>query len=338
MKWAALAVLMLTALAGEARAQDKFMCCDLDADAASAPCTASMATCARSGDFSVMLSDLPNSDAAWAPGADATIPAGQDGYLYWSASAPHLGFCLVAPVPSDAYHDENPYVDPIGCLRVTLNPGVSAEQLDVMVPSDPRWDGYEWCYGAPDPVNGCQTVADGLEMNVSMTPSGSCCGPATRFLQTTSTGKMEFAIDQYIPGVSPPTLVIQQTPDGGVIVPYFSSDPPDADVIISSADAGCLGAYGESKTCGSPPDGSPAPGAIPGPSKVDAGSRTVAAAAAPHVGCSFAGGYPGAPAAILLFVALRRARRRVRAAGLAPAEPASLGRDTSQAPKAGDLT
>ena len=311
MKRVALGLLVVAGLAGTARAQDKFLCCDLDAGATSAACTGQADPCARTGNFSVQLSDVPNSNADWAPGAQATIPDGQDGYLSWAPENPFFGFCLVAPVPGDPMHQANPYLDPIGCLRVTLGSGISAEMLDVIVPADPRWDGYQWCYGAPDPQNGCQNLADGLSMAVAITPSGSCCDPALPFDQTTSTGKPEFGINEDIPGVIPPQLVIQHGADGGTIIAYFNPDPPDADQIISSADAGCLTVYGEPRTCGSLPDGSPAPGAG-GPADA---APTMIAAAGPKVGCSVSGGSPGGWAAPLLaalayLVFARRKRAR----------------------------
>jgi hypothetical protein len=304
MKWL-LVVSMVAAFAGEARAQGKYLCCDLNAGATSVACVGQAEACSRSGDFSVQLSDLPNSDAGWAPGSQATIPAGQDGWMYWAVAQPYFGFCLVAPVAGDPTHQDNPGVDPIGCLRVTLEPGVSAEMLDVLVPTDPRWDGYERCFGAADPVLGCQKIANGINMTVSPTPSGSCCGPALPL--EPSNGKMNFDVNEDIPGVPPPTLVIQRGQDGGMmIVSYFNQDPPDADIIISSADAGCLAVYGESATCGSRPDGSPAPG----PPKADAGVNPVVASAGPRVGCSLGAGTPGMSAAALAFLALARCRRR----------------------------
>ncbi|MES1205516.1 MAG: hypothetical protein ABUS79_06225 [Pseudomonadota bacterium] len=191
---------------------------------------------------------------------------------------------------------------------------MSAEMLDVLVPSDPRWDGYEWCFGAPDPVLGCQTIADGINMTVSATPSGSCCGPALP-LQS-SHGKMSFGVNEEIPGVPPPTLVTQRGRDGGKIVPYFNPDPPDADIIVSTADAGCLAVYDESPTCGSPPDGgSPAPGPLTPKGKADAGvEHQVMASAGPSAGCSLGGGVgggrPGIAVAVLAFLALAHCRRR----------------------------
>jgi len=280
MKRVAFAVFVLVAVTGSrVRAQDKFLCCDLNAGATAAPCVGQEAACARTGDYSVQLSDVPNSDAGWAPGATATIPTGQDGYVYWAPEKPYFGFCLVAPVAGDPKHQSNPSVDPLGCLRVTLGPGVSAEMLDVIVPNDPRWDGDQFCYGAADPLTGCQTIADGRDLTVSETPSGSCCGPALPFEDFTSSGKPEFGVNQHIPGVIPPQLVIHHGPDGGAIVPYFIPDPPDADQIISSADAGCLSVYDESRTCGSKPDGSPAPGAAAAGCSVS-GGRTDSWAAA----------------------------------------------------------
>jgi hypothetical protein len=312
MKRVALGLLVLAGLAGPARAQDKFLCCDLDVGATSAACTGQADPCARTGNFSVQLSDVvPNSNADWAPGAQATIPDGQDGYLYWAAEQPFFGFCLVAPVLGDPTHQANPYVDPIGCLRVTLGPGISAEMLDVIVPADPRWDGYQWCYGGSDPVNGCQNLADDFSMAAAMTPSGSCCAPAVTFDQTTSTGKPEFGVNGDIPGVVPAQLVIQDGADGGAIVAYFNADPPDAEQIVSSADAGCLTVYGESRSCGSLPDGSPAPGAG-NPTDADA---PIMAATGPKVGCSVSGGRAAGWAAPLLaaltyLVIARRKRAR----------------------------
>jgi len=304
MKWV-LVMSIVAAFAGEARAQDKYLCCDLNAGSTSAACVGQAGACARSGDFSVQLSDLPSSDAGWAPGSAASIPDGQDGWMYWAVAQPYFGFCLVAPVAGDPTHQDNPRVDPIGCLRVTLGPGVSAEMLDVLVPTDPRWDGYEWCFGAADPVLGCQKIADSISMTVSPSPSGSCCGLALPL--EPSNGKMDFSVNEDIPGVPPQTLVIQRGQDGGMIVPYFNPDPPDADITVSSADAGCLAVYGESATCGSPPDGSPAPR----PNKVDAGGvEPVTASAGPRVGCSLGGGAPGIGAAALAFLALARCRRR----------------------------
>jgi hypothetical protein len=321
MKCVALGLLVVAGLAGTARAQENFLCCDLNAGATSAACTGQANPCARTGDFSVQLSDIPNSDAG-APGAQATIPDGQDGYLYWAPEKPFFGFCLVAPVPGDPTHQANPYVDPLGCLRVTLGPGISADMLDVIVPADPHWDGYQWCYGAPDPQNGCQNLADSLSMTVAMTPSGSCCDPALPFDQTTSTGKPEFGVNQNIPGVIPPQLVIQRGTDGGTIVANFDPDSPDADQIVSSADAGCLTVYDQSGTCGSLPDGSPAPGA--GNNPTDAASPVIAATG-PKVGCSVSGGrpdgWPAPPLAALAYLVFAHRRRARSGADTSPVVP-----------------
>ena len=163
---------------------------------------------------------------------------------------------------------------------------------------------------APDPLTGCQTVADGVTLTVSPTPSGSCCTDALPMMSTAS-GKLNFGTNELIPGVPPPTLVIKRGPDGGVIVPYYSADPPDADIIVSSADAGCLAAYDEPPTCGATPDGSAAhgPRTMGKPDAAVVNPVVVNPAAVTPVGCSVGGGPGGLFALGLVLVALRRARR-----------------------------
>ena len=155
-------VLALLLVGGAAQAQNKYLCCDLAAGATSTACVASAQACAQKASYSVMLSDLNIADAqlsavsAWVNplALSSSFPDGTDGYMYWSTSTPRLGFCLVAPDAGDPMHANQE--DPIGCFDVTLKPGVSGEMANVVVPVDPRWDGYQFCYGAPDAVAGAR--------------------------------------------------------------------------------------------------------------------------------------------------------------------------------------
>ncbi len=235
----------------------------------------------------------------------SSFPDGTDGYMYWSTSTPRLGFCLVAPTAGDPMHVNQQ--DPIGCFDVTLNPGVSGEMATVVVPVDPRWDGYELCYGAPDAVNGCQNLNDGWDLAVSETPiSHSCCGPVEMFRAHGSDATTwVFGTDQELPGVPPPVLI--ERPDGG-LVPYFNG--MENDVYLSSADAGCLTAFNETKTCGT----LPADGGAPSPGPVESKSAAITdPGPAQAGGCSVSGGRPNSGLLLLLGAILwARSRRRHR--------------------------
>ena len=323
----AIVVSVLVALpSARAHAQNKYLCCDLAAGAASTPCVAQAASCVPSATYSLRLSDVvpdnPDAAAQWVNplALTSSFPDGTDGYLYWSTSSPRLGFCLVAPVPGDPTHVDQQ--DPIGCLDVTLNPGVSGEMANVVVPVDPRWDGYQLCYGAPDPVNDCQNLNDGWDLSVSETPiSHSCCSPIELFREHGSDDTTwVLGIDQDLPGVPPPVLIEQ--PDAG-LVSSFNATLNDS--YLSSADAGCLTAFNETTTCGS----LPADAGAPSPSPVDAQAADAQAAdaSAPGVaqagggggGCSVADGRPTAGLLLLVaaffaapFAARSRRRRRPR--------------------------
>ncbi|HEY6476361.1 MAG TPA: hypothetical protein VI456_07235 [Polyangia bacterium] len=320
----ALGLLGVLAFASSAHAQNRYLCCDLAAGDTSTACVASAQACTQQASFSVMLSDLdptmvPDGNADNPLALSTAFPDGTDGYLYWSTTSPHLGFCLVAPVPGDPMHIAR--LDPLGCLEVTLKPGVSGEMARVVVPVDPRWDGYELCYGAPDPTEGCQNLNDGMDATISQTPiSRSCCGPVELFRTSgVATGTWVFELDQDLPGIPPPVLIAE--PDAG-LVSYFNA--ANNDVTLSSADAGCLTAYNETPTCGSlPPDaGSPSPSAVPS-AATDAGAIDMAGPAEAPVGCSLAPGRPRAPQSLLAvaLIGVLGSRRRHRRPGTRHVRP-----------------
>jgi uncharacterized protein (TIGR03382 family) len=188
------------------------------------------------------------------PVADnATFPSGTDGYISWveGGAGPSIGFCLVAPDSNDPTHADP--VDPMGCIRASMSPGVGVGASRWSVPVDSKWDAYEWCYGAPDGNGSCSSLADSSDSTVVPTPEGFCCGPAKLFSQDNAAGPGEWNVylAQEIPGVAPNKVFLG--PDGGlVLVPYVG----DAGILSEAPDA-CLSAYGEPEACGSAPDGSP---------------------------------------------------------------------------------
>jgi hypothetical protein len=243
------ALVMGALVSRSAVADDKYSCCDLTVrDGA---CIAQSKPCAQPSSFGVALSDLSSDSAAgWPlpPGdVNASFPAGEDGYVSFTQSAPWLGFCLDAPAGQDPMH-EGP-TEPIACLTLSMAPGVSAEMATATVPIDPRWDGYQLCYGGPtgpmDGGGGCQSVNAMNDPTISSTPgSGSCCGPAHPLLGN------QIVANQEIPGVPPPVLVFG--PDGGIVFTYN----PDAGDTLAGVPKACLGAFNEPSGCGSPqPDG-----------------------------------------------------------------------------------
>jgi MYXO-CTERM domain-containing protein len=266
--------------AADADAQNKYLCCALSGQGA---CVAQSAPCSEA--LGVALSDLP-ADAVAVPQlvAEASFPAGVDGYVSWSQSTPRVGFCLVAPSAQDPLHAEP--TEPVGCIQLSLSPGIGAAIANYIFPVDSRWDAFELCYGAqltssnveqytsqgqPAP---CQNVNDLLDPTVSPTPaSGSCCEPAQLLvpgdLVADNATKWSVGIAQEIPGVPPNQLVF--TADGGL----HAYPEWDAGDYLGAVPPVCLDAYNEPKNCGSPSSQS-----------VSLGESAPADAGAPCVTCS----------------------------------------------------
>jgi hypothetical protein len=202
----------------------------------------------------------------WVPPVDpgeltSSFPAGTNGYLEWiDAPAPTwVGVCLDAQSSADPMH-AGP-TEPLGCMRLSLKPGVRAQLARFDVPSDPRWDGFQWCYGGQTKGGGdpCANVNDLNDPTVSPTPvSGSCCSAAQLFRVHAADGvSWEVDTGQQIPGAPPPVVYI--TSEGG-FDPYYD---PDADTIGNPPQA-CVPAYNEPANCGSPPASNAPPGSVSG--------------------------------------------------------------------------
>jgi hypothetical protein len=163
-------------LSSIAHAANKYLCCDLPAGESSVACLGSSVSCAPKATYSLEVWDLDvdPSSVPWVNplALEGSFPDGVDGYMYWSTELPFFGYCLVAPSSSDPMHIG--HSDPIGCFRVTLNPGISGEGVHVTVPVDERWNGFMFCYGAADALKSCKSINDGLDDTVTETDeSGS---------------------------------------------------------------------------------------------------------------------------------------------------------------------
>jgi hypothetical protein len=275
-----LAAFVLLTLGGTAVAQsNKDLCCVVAAGATSGPCTSQSGRCSPSGDFSVGLSVLSPDDVPddWMlePGAtDASFPDGVGGFVFWTSQTPSIGFCAVAGSAT-----ATGTVDPVGCLRVSLGAGLGAQMADVELPADPRWDGYELCYGAPNDQTGCAGLNDLEDPAIALTPSGSCCSFPQTFREPAPASKVRLDVDQAIPGVPPPVLI--QEPDAG-LVPFYVASKNDTFVDVGML--GCLSEYNEPSNCGSPIlDGS-----TNGSDDVDAGTADGDAASSSNAGSSTA--------------------------------------------------
>lgn len=318
-----------------AEAQNKYLCCSLGGQG---DCVAQTGPCADG--TGVTLLDAPeDAGAGWSTSSGvpaASFPAGVDGHVWWSSSQPRLGFCLDAPSAQDPAH-AGP-TEPIGCLSVSLAPGVGAAASQYVFPVDNSlWDAYQLCYGPQvTPSNAvqymgngapatCANINDLLDPTVSPTPvSGSCCGGpqllmAPGDLLPTNGNEWSISVDEEIPGVPPNELV--RTLDGG-----FRAYPDwDAGDQLETVPDTCLGAYNESAGCGSPP--SPSLGqseslpvmAYDGPS-VDGGGGASGGGGSSSGGGGCTVDAPGAPVrtgvdALLVLGAIASVRRRVRVLG-----------------------
>lgn len=266
---AAAAFLLAGALASRnAAAQDANLCCSLAA--AQGTCVAQANPCNESALYGVAFSDV----------TDASFPSGTDGYMAWSESTPRMGLCLVAPSASDPAHAEP--TEPVGCIQVSLSPGVGADIAQYVFPVDSRWNAYEFCYGPPlssssveqygaDGGAPCANVNDLLDSTVSPTPaSGSCCGAAQllRSGNLLNSNEWTVTIAEEIPGV-PPTQVLYG-PDGGIVASAAASDGGD---YLGGPPHQCSGAYDEPEKCGQPIDASVLAPGIQAPA-ADGGSPT----------------------------------------------------------------
>jgi hypothetical protein len=202
----------------------------------------------------------------WSPGVhpgdlDSSFPDGTNGYLEW-VKAPNpawVGLCLDAPSSADPMH-AGP-TEPLGCMRFSLKPGVVAQMARFHFPADPRWDGFQFCYGAPTNDGGepCNSINDLDDPTVSPTPvSGSCCSGAQLLRERAADGEWEVGLGQEIPGAPPPVLLY--APDGGIDLTF-----EDADTFGGVPDE-CLSAFNEPANCGTPPttNGPPQAPAIQG--------------------------------------------------------------------------
>jgi hypothetical protein len=211
------------------RAKYKNLCCDMGSGGA---CVAQNEAC--SATVGVALSDLPEQAGCDPSGCAvatytrlAKFPAGTDGHAFWSTATPRVGFCLLAPNPDDPQHAQP--TEPIGCIQLSISAGIGSSIAQFTVPKDPRWDGYELCYGAQLTANSaqaytptgdpapCANLNDLLDPGVAPTPvSGSCCNPAEMFKpeDVLNPGTWTVGIGQEIPGVPPPEVYV--TVDGGL--------------------------------------------------------------------------------------------------------------------------
>jgi hypothetical protein len=279
-------------------------CCELPSGQAAGACVAQPGACASSAPFSVWLWQLDAAAAAGWPlrpgAADVTFPDGVNGYLFRSDAAPWFGFCLDAPSPGDPTH-AGP-TEPVGCLSLSMAPGVGAAGATVDLPIDPRWDAFQICFGAATD-GGCAGPGDPEDATLSPTPvSHSCCGPAQLFTAPSAQRptEWEIGIGQEIPGVPPPIVVFG--PDGGII-PYARQNEDDT---YGPVPPRCLSEYHQPANCGQPPDAG-----VP-----DAGASAAAPASAAVVeeGCSVAPRRPrrGEVGLFLLGLAAAAGLRRSR--------------------------
>ncbi|HTB72095.1 MAG TPA: hypothetical protein VK762_02565 [Polyangiaceae bacterium] len=301
----AVAILLGGALISRsAAAADQYLCCDLTVK--DGACVGQSSPCPQSSAWWVTLSDLSASAAAGWPlvagDINASFPSGTDGYASWTPQGPWVGFCLDAPAPQDPTH-AGP-TDPIGCISLSLAPGVGAQSAEFGFPVDPRWDGYQLCYGPPngpsDSGVACQNPNDVSDLTVSLTPSGSCCGSAHVLAESdygAGAGEWQTVVNQEIPGVPPPVIVYG--PDGGIVsyyAPPIITTGPDGgleympaayDTLGALPDA-CVPAYNEPTACGQPPPaGGPRPGELGASSgSVDAAAESGAGAGAGDAGNS----------------------------------------------------
>jgi hypothetical protein len=242
---------------------DKYLCCDMTHGGA---CTAQADPCAPV--VGVELRDLTAAETqGWTLEpriTNASFPPGTDGYAYWSLAAPRMGLCLVAPNLADPMHGAP--TEPVGCLQLSIGPGIGAAIAQYTIPVDPRWDAYQFCYGpqldagragsaiqfTPDgQLAVCASVNDLLDERVAPTPvSGSCCAPAIAFRpeDLSSVTTWTIGIGEEIPGVPPNQIYI--TVDGGLHA-YPQWDAGDQAANVPSH---CLTTYfNQPANCGSPP-------------------------------------------------------------------------------------
>jgi hypothetical protein len=255
-------VLLSIAVARRAEAQNLYLCCDV-AIRPDGSCISQSTPCAQSTQYGIALSNV-SAAAAQAyplePGyAGAYFPPGVDGYMSWSQITPWVGFCLDAPSTKDPAH-AGP-TEPLGCLAISLAPGLGGEMADVEFPISSRWDAYQLCYGpqngATDSGIACQNPNDLNDPTVSPTPvSASCCGPPALLRAPADLGsnpnEWHIGLADEIPAVPPPVLIY--APDGGIVADY---DPDAGDYFGAIGDA-CVNAYNEMAGCGSPPNESAA--------------------------------------------------------------------------------
>jgi MYXO-CTERM domain-containing protein len=257
-------------------AGDDYTCCDLAARP-SGSCVAQSTACSSSTGFAVgistlsaataggdwvdsgLLSVLPTYEPDGAAGpslsaVSATFPAGVNGYMTTTVSPPWTGLCVDAPSSTDPAH-QSP-TEPIGCIAISLAPGISGQLATFQFPVSSRWDAYQLCYGAsssssPDAGGtSCENVNDSDDPSVTPTPgSASCCSPphVLTALDAISATEWSVTVSQEIPGVPPPVILLG--PDGGLTLFYN----PDAGVSLAAAPSACLSAYGEPSSCGQPP-------------------------------------------------------------------------------------
>jgi hypothetical protein len=218
-------------VSSRAQAQDEYLCCNLAAQDDVGACVAQSASCPEPDLYGVALSDVAGDGGgfpALAGVTDASFPSGTDGHLSWTKTAPWVGFCLDAPSTEDPTH-AGP-TEPIGCLTVSLGPGIGAQVATAQFPVSSQWDGYQLCYGAP-------IVNDDFDTTVSPTPvSGSCCSAAqllTAEDEGTSSSEWSITVAQELPGILPPVVV--HGPDGGLVVNY---NPDAGDSLGGIGDAG----------------------------------------------------------------------------------------------------
>jgi hypothetical protein len=229
---------------------------------------------------------------------DGSFPDGTIGYLEWQAQPDPAwtGVCLLAPSADDPMHENA--TEPGGCWAFSLAPGAGAETLRLDLAPDPRWDGYELCYGAAP----CNAGQAGVDPTIGATPgTGACCAPAHTFATgavALTNGGWEIGLGQAVPGVPPPVLAY--LPDGGIDYAWEG----DADTF--GPPVGCLPGYHEPANCGAPP---PAPASDP----PDAGD-SAASGGGGGGGCAIAApsaaSLPAYGALVLGYVARRRRLKR----------------------------